>query len=83
MSRRKDGKMDRRTTEYREAAERMAAARAAMTKERAGSKPAGTRRADGRLDQRTREGRDVAARMEAMRAKRGRGKGFFAWLFGG
>lgn len=82
MARRKDGKMDRRTTEYKEAADRMAAARAALTKER-GGKPASARRGDGRMDQRTREGREVAARMEAMRAKRGKGKGFFSWLFGG
>ena len=88
MARRKDGKMDRRTAEYRDAAARMAAARAALKKERSASKPAENkaasgRRADGQVDQRTREGRAMAARMEAVRAKRGGRKGFFAWLFGG
>ena len=42
-----------------------------------------SRRADGQFDQRTREGKAMAAKMAAMRAKRGKGKGFFAWLFGG
>lgn len=85
--------MDRRTAEYQEAVDRMAKARRAMGASRKGvSKPApkataaqdgAGRRADGRLDQRTAEGKAMAERMAAMRAKRGKGKGFFAWLFGG
>ena len=90
MAYRKDGKMDRRTSEYKEAAARMAKARKAMTKTRAAAsapteaQPATGRRADGRLDQRTAEGREMAAKMAAMRAARGKGKskGFFSWLFG-
>jgi hypothetical protein len=92
MARRADGKMDRRTTEYKEAAARMKKARAAAARQRgqgtakpAASKqaPATGRRSDGRLDQRTKEGKEMADRMAAMRAKRGKGKGFFSWLFGG
>lgn len=93
MARRKDGKLDRRTAEYQEAVDRMAKARRALGTSRKGAaKPAAKaaaaeggagRRADGRLDQRTAEGKAMAERMAAMRAKRGKGKGFFAWLFGG
>lgn len=89
MAYRKDGKMDRRTSEYQEAVARMAKARKAMGKARKteAAKPAAAsqgRRADGRLDQRTVEGREMAAKMAAMRAARGKGKsaGFFSWLFG-
>jgi hypothetical protein len=89
MAYRKDGKMDRRTTEYQEAVARMAKARKAMSKTRdAGSAKSSTaaagRRADGRLDQRTAEGKAMATKMAAMRAARGKGKsgGFFSWLFG-
>ena len=93
MAYRKDGKMDRRTSEYKEAVARMAKARKAMGESRGGAgtaagaspKPtAAGRRADGRLDQRTVEGREMAAKMAAMRAARSKGKskGFFTWLFG-
>lgn len=86
MARRKDGKMDRRTTEYQEAVARMAKARRAMGKVRRTppkAKAGGARRADGRLDQRTAEGRAMAAKMAAMRAQRGKsGGGFFSWMFG-
>lgn len=88
--------MDRRTAEYQEAVDRMSKARRALGAARRGSarakgsadaKPAksggASRRSDGRLDQRTAEGKAMAERMAAVRAKRGRGKGFFAWLFGG
>lgn len=82
MARRADGKMDRRTSEYKEAAARMKKARAAAARQR--TKPAKSvagRRADGRLDQRTKQGKEMADRMAALRSKRG--KGFFNWLFGG
>lgn len=90
MAYRKDGKMDRRTSEYKEAAARMAKARKAMSKARTtpaapAREPADAgRRVDGRLDQRTVEGREMAAKMAAMRAARGKGKstGFFSWIFG-
>ena len=86
MAYRKDGKMDRRTTEYQQAVARMAKARKAMGKARNSPESAAApgRRADGRLDQRTVEGREMAAKMAAMRAARGKGKssGFFSWLFG-
>jgi hypothetical protein len=93
--RRKDGKVDRRSTEYKEAVARMAKARKALKKQRAvAAKPAkaaaspksgARRRADGRLDQRTAEGREMAERMAAMRAQRGvkKKKSFFSWLTGG
>ena len=77
MAKRKDGKLDRRTSEYREAAERMAAARKALSGNRKG-----TRRLDGRLDKRTSEGRTAAERMAKVRALRGKSGGFFSWLFG-
>jgi hypothetical protein len=94
MARRNDGKMDKRTTEYKEAAARMKKARAAAATQRgmapkavakSAAKRSGPRRADGQLDQRTAEGREMAARMAALRAKRGKGKvkGFFNWIFGG
>ena len=86
MARRKDGKMDRRTTEYQDAVARMAKARRAMGKVRRTPPKAsgGARRSDGRLDQRTAEGRAMAAKMAAMRAQRGKsGGGFFSWMFGG
>ena len=43
------------------------------------------RKADGSLDLRTSKGREIAARMRKARAARGKskGKGFFAWIFGG
>lgn len=91
MSKRADGKLDRRTGAYKEAVARMAKARRALKASRA--KPArstpspapsaDSRRSDGRLDQRTREGREMAAKMAAMRAKRGKRKSFFTWLLGG
>ena len=77
MAKRKDGKLDRRTTEYREAAERMAAARKALSGSRKGS-----RRIDGHLDKRTTEGRAAAESMAKVRAQRGKSGGFFSWLFG-
>ena len=86
MARRKDGKMDRRTSEYQEAVARMAKARRAMGKSRTSPPKAkgDQRRSDGRLDQRTAEGRAMAAKMAAMRAQRGKsGGGFFSWIFGG
>jgi hypothetical protein len=92
MARRNDGKMDKRTTEYKDAAARMKKARAAAGKQRSASpksaaraKASGPRRADGKLDQRTSEGRAMAERMAAIRTKRGKGtaKGFFTWIFGG
>ena len=80
--------MDKRTTEYKDAAARMKKARAAAGKQRSASakaKASGSRRADGKMDQRTAEGRAMAERMAAIRTKRGKGtvKGFFTWIFGG
>ena len=79
MSRRQDGKIDRRTLEYRDAVARMAHARRAAGKTR---NVTGARRRDGAIDQRTSAGRAMAAKMAALRAQRGKSKGFFSWLFG-
>jgi hypothetical protein len=76
---RKDGKLDRRSTEYKEAVARMATARKALKSERSATTE--NRRADGQLDQRTTEGKAMAAKMAELRARRGKSKGFFAWLF--
>jgi hypothetical protein len=89
--RRADGKMDKRSTAYKEAVARMKKARRAKGKsavstaaprKKAASASSSARRADGRLDQRTAEGRAAAARMANARAARGKKKGFFTWVFG-
>lgn len=77
--RRKDGKFDRRTNEYKEAVARMAKARKAMKASRTAASTG--RRSDGHLDQRTAKGKAMAAKMAELRAQRGKKKGFFAWLF--
>lgn len=68
-----DGKVDKRTKEYKEMVERMAKARKAAAKKTA--KPAvkkttaGPKRtADGKIDKRTKEGKEIAERMAKARA---------------
>lgn len=85
--RRSDGKMDRRSTEYKDAVARLAKARRAMKAKRSARRAprrasSGPRRSDGGLDQRTKAGRAMASKMAALRAMRGRKKSFFAWLMG-
>lgn len=71
-----DGKVDKRTKEYKEMVERMAKARKAAAKKTA--KPvvkkatSGPKRtADGKIDKRTKEGKEIAARMAKARAAKG------------
>lgn len=70
------GKVDKRTTEYKELVERARKARLAAKKEKekkstaAGKKSTGTglkKRSDGKLDLRTKEGKAVAERLEKAR----------------
>lgn len=79
--RRKDGKMDRRSNEYKDAVSRLAKARRAMKASKKRTPSSAGRRSDGRMDQRTRQGKEMAAKMAALRASRGKSKSFFAWLF--
>ena len=69
----KEGKVDKRTKEYKEMVANLKKARAAQ-KKAAAKRPTvkksttkAARRADGHLDQRTKEGKAAAARMAAAR----------------
>jgi hypothetical protein len=76
------GKVDKRTTEYKEMVERAKKARLAAKKqkekEKAGKKSATSglkRKANGKIDLRTKEGKEVAKRMEKARKARDKKKG--------
>ena len=67
-----DGKMDKRTKEYKELKERLIKARATKAKTKSSGKTTSTlkRTASGKIDKRTKEGKAVAERMaKARRAK--------------
>lgn len=71
-----DGKVDKRTKEYKEMVERMAKARKAAAKKT--TKPAVKKStstvkktANGTVDKRTKEGKEIAARMAKARAAKG------------
>ena len=72
------GKVDKRTTEYKEMVERAKKARLAAKKQKAGKKSATSglkRKANGKIDLRTKEGKEVAKRMEKARKARDKKKG--------
>ena len=78
------GKVDKRTTEYKDLVERAKKARLAAKKqkekekEKAGKKSATSglkRKANGKIDLRTKEGKEVAKRMEKARKARDKKKG--------
>lgn len=68
-----DGKVDKRTKEYKEMVERMAKARKAAAKSKPAVKPVAKKAtvkktASGTVDKRTKEGKEIAARMAKARA---------------
>lgn len=68
----KDGKVDKRTKEYKELCERMARARKAAAKASALAKKVSSsgvkRNSDGTIDKRTKEGKAISERMAKARA---------------
>jgi len=82
----KEGKVDKRTKEYKGMVDNLKKARAAKKKQakratiKKSTKSTG-RRSDGRLDQRTKEGKEAAARMAKARKAKGSLKNRMKRLF--
>ncbi len=68
-----EGKMDKRTKEYKELKDRLANARAAKAKASTPKKQTSTlkKTASGKVDKRTKEGKAIAARMANARKAKG------------